>query len=1341
MHKKAKSGAWGGGRLGLAAGLRQAHVLGLLLMAGASAQAQTVTRTVEYEYDVATGQVVQERVDPGAKECLVTSHVLDVYGNRRLTRVESCNPGGADFAPRMTQYLYAAQDGHSAGAFVTGTRSGKLGLDGDASKIMSRADQRYDPALGLPTHKTVSGPQGERPLTTRVIYDGLGRPVREYAPVAPSGDGQFREAYNLVKRVYCLGPAKTQQAEELAVCLNIAHLPEIEIDYRSRLNTTSAGEASRYVKPLIISAYYVETQSFGPDGEALGPPARVHYDSLKRAVAKEGRHFSGRWTMELTAFDELGLQIASWSGFYGRDTAGRVDLPANLHEYRSWTTVLDLLHRPLQQRAYRRDRAGAAATEYANEVAYLGLESRAIVPEGYTPDGAARVEITRKDGLGQVVQTVDTYGATLSKAYDAVGNLVQTVDAMGNVTRLQYSAGHARFKTQMQDPSVGTWNYAYDGLGQLRTQTDAKQNTTTLAYDELGRLVAKSNPDLNSRWYHDRDAAGTPCAAGHNRLCQVISGRDPSNPALPRVSEQRHAYDELLRAVRQTLVAGEKTFVTETSFDSVGRLSRLRYPTGFSTGYAYAPASDPVPGALLRVYDAASPGRVFWRVDTVARDEVFNARNQLVKAQLGSGVITERVLDPVSGKPFALLAGTANGTANVLDHRYEYDRAGNVVKRTEALMGVSDAFEYDRLNRLTKHALISTDASASRTVSVAYNAIGNILEKGDVGGYRYNAAGAPQPFAVQSAGGNEYRYDANGQLETVTGPQRRVNQWTAFNHPASLTYGSNGTSFVYGADYKRLKEEFYAAGVLQRRVYLVHPDNAGGLGYEREEVVAGANRRVEHRHYLSVAGESIGVVKTLGDGPEAGQVSGDANLTNYWHKDGLGSVIAVSNASGAVLERMLFDAWGRRQTGVGAPMGLTDSPAHGHRGFTGHEHLDELGLVHMNGRLYDPLIARFVSPDPHIQDPDLHQGYNRYSYVLNNPLRYTDPSGEFFLELFMFVAGLVMAHEGNQYWGLVGRIMMMTALSGPGSLNGLIEAGQGTFAFGGLGNAVASAGIATAVSPGASLDSVGQAMLFAGAFNFAGSYFKDSLTITKMTAHALIGCVQGAVSGGKCGPSALGAFVAKGVTEATGGIKDMPPVVRGLLAMIAGGSASAIGGGKFANGALQAGVGYLFNCLAHECNGAMYDSKDPNYHAYGPFSTDLCNVGEAGCMDTARFVLGCQSAIGQSGCTNVVGDEKGYVLPGATNPRQGNPITQYRASPDLIINGTSPGHELHDGYVVRWLSVNGAGTVSVWTAGVGVNSSAGMRMFNQYGGYALFRGIGLQNALTVRRILNEKKPN
>ena len=67
-----------------------------------------------------------------------------------------------------------------------------------------------------------------------------------------------------------------------------------------------------------------------------------------------------------------------------------------------------------------------------------------------------------------------------------------------------------------------------------------------------------------------------------------------------------------------------------------------------------------------------------------------------------------------------------------------------------------------------------------------------------------------------------------------------------------------------------------------------------------------------------------------------------------------------------------------------------------YRGYTGHEHIKRIGLINMNARLFDPAIGRFLSPDPIIQMPDLSQNFNRYSYCLNNPLRYVDKNGEFF---------------------------------------------------------------------------------------------------------------------------------------------------------------------------------------------------------------------------------------------------------------------------------------------------------------------------------------------------------
>ena len=96
--------------------------------------------------------------------------------------------------------------------------------------------------------------------------------------------------------------------------------------------------------------------------------------------------------------------------------------------------------------------------------------------------------------------------------------------------------------------------------------------------------------------------------------------------------------------------------------------------------------------------------------------------------------------------------------------------------------------------------------------------------------------------------------------------------------------------------------------------------------------------------------------------------------------------MAVSDDSAAVVARYAYDAWGKRLTPAGDPVAT-------HHGFTGHEHLDDVGLIHMNGRVYDPVLVRVMSADPIIQAPSNGQSYNRYSYVLNNPLSYIEPSG------------------------------------------------------------------------------------------------------------------------------------------------------------------------------------------------------------------------------------------------------------------------------------------------------------------------------------------------------------
>ncbi len=157
------------------------------------------------------------------------------------------------------------------------------------------------------------------------------------------------------------------------------------------------------------------------------------------------------------------------------------------------------------------------------------------------------------------------------------------------------------------------------------------------------------------------------------------------------------------------------------------------------------------------------------------------------------------------------------------------------------------------------------------------------------------------------------------------------------------------------------------------------------------------------------------------------------------HAGTAGSIVALMNESSNIVEETNYDPWGR----VRNPNDWTYANAQPlsliYRGFTGHEMLPEFGLINMNGRLYDPALGRFLSPDNYVQDPNNPQNYNRYAYAMNNPLKYTDPDGEFWN---LIIGGLIggtinwIAHGAEFSWeGL--------AYFGVGALAGALSAGIG----------------------------------------------------------------------------------------------------------------------------------------------------------------------------------------------------------------------------------------------------------------------------------------------------------
>ncbi|MFH7018681.1 RHS repeat-associated core domain-containing protein [Flavobacterium sp. FlaQc-47] len=147
-----------------------------------------------------------------------------------------------------------------------------------------------------------------------------------------------------------------------------------------------------------------------------------------------------------------------------------------------------------------------------------------------------------------------------------------------------------------------------------------------------------------------------------------------------------------------------------------------------------------------------------------------------------------------------------------------------------------------------------------------------------------------------------------------------------------------------------------------------------------------------------------------GDGYSAPAVVKSDGITQnylYLQRDNLGSIVVITSADGATIETRLYDAWGSIISIGGGTTGTLDKLTILDRGYTGHEHIQSVGLINMNGRLYDPKLRRFLQPDNNVQDPFNSQNYNRYAYVLNNPLKYTDQTGEFWQYIAYFLAAYI----------------------------------------------------------------------------------------------------------------------------------------------------------------------------------------------------------------------------------------------------------------------------------------------------------------------------------------------
>ena len=706
------------------------------------------------------------------------------------------------------------------------------------------------------------------------------------------------------------------------------------------------------------------------------------FDARGNALRTSFVGFDGQWVNTFATYDPLGRTTAVSRPSAGTPTA-----------WTSW--AYDSLGRALT--TFFPDQSQATS-------AYGLLTHESTDPAGhyshqaYDVDGRLIVSGTQlpaPPGCGicatKDVQTTYQYGAT------AQGPLDTVTDDQGHVTTTQYDRRGR--PVQADDPSTGTTKVTYNGLGEAKqTVHVANGDIETQTYDDLGRVLTTTTPDGLTSYTWDVAMNGV------GRLARAMS---------PDQIKTEYRYDPLGRMAG--LDQTDETSLTlslDLGYDAqTGRLAHIDYPLAHGqaarlrAAYAYNGY-----GYLTSVSDATSgqAGTVFQQITARNADLALVDAVRGLEVGVGGGAISDhRDYDPLMGRLWTITAQHA--AANRLEVSYNYDADGLVQQRitTDETVQINETFEHDALHRLThvtRNGMpLQSGLPFATSVDETYDSVGNridTLRNGQLVEHRSYGSNGQQPYALterdQSDPANPnqppvvalYQYDALGRLKQ---DPHRLLSWTAFDLPASVTQDGQTVTFRYDAAQTRAKK----AGPAETITYLA--------GLYEKHVASGPPRHVFH---IVGADEAVADVTYI----EAAQPSQPGTTTvAYPLTDALGSTNAVADAHGTIAEHDYYDAWGQRSTpdGVPLPQPTLFQSLIG-AGFTSQGHDDDLALINLQGRLYDPALGRFLSADPIVGNVAFSQSWNAYSYVSNSPLNFTDPSG------FDCSAGMAVANAAEK---------------------------------------------------------------------------------------------------------------------------------------------------------------------------------------------------------------------------------------------------------------------------------------------------------------------------------------
>jgi len=581
------------------------------------------------------------------------------------------------------------------------------------------------------------------------------------------------------------------------------------------------------------------------------------------------------------------------------------------------------------------------------------------------------------DALWRIIEVKDA-GGTLKYSYSINFNkrLLTTIETNGATTTIETDLWGNRLK--ITDPNAGKITSTYNKFNELKSQTDALNNITTYKYDLLGRVTQKqygnASGTINEPDRSDLESDTTRTSSTEITIDYTYDNYTSNNKGrgkihqikVNNVVEESFIYDHLSRMVQHTKTVESTPYSFNYGYTSNGQLETIGYPDNYAIKYLYSPT-----GKLTEIRNHTNNALIY---KVISR----NKFNEPTQCEYGNVLLTE-----YSYNNFGLLTriNTGNKVAlsstglnergglshvpdsTILNYRYAYDTKGLMSSRSESVINRLETFNYDNLDRLTKNTAGQIGQTGTAQ-NFMYTLNGNIYSNSQIGTYHYLTN---KPHAVSnivpvnnnviSAARCDVTYNLFNQPVTI----KELDTTIALNNRIELFYDAfqqRNKMLTKVNDTTLLSTHFYITKKYEKEV-----DSAQNI-----------------RHYHYIYGDNGIVAMHIAD------ISAGTDSIYYIHTDHLGSYCAITNSAKQVRQRNFFEPWGNA---IGtANYSLTK------RGFTGHEHYPQFKIINMNGRLYDPVIARFFSPDIYIQNPRFTQAYNRYSYALNNPLKYVDRTGQ-----------------------------------------------------------------------------------------------------------------------------------------------------------------------------------------------------------------------------------------------------------------------------------------------------------------------------------------------------------